>query len=70
MTSQPRKSADPMSRNNLFFVGAGVCSAIVIIDAVQSAAPDWRSAVEIALGIVGLMAVMLGKRIKQRGGPS
>ena len=56
-----------LSRNNLFFVGAGVCAAVVIIDAVQSVAPDWRSGVEIALGVVGLMAVLMGKRIKLGG---
>jgi hypothetical protein len=58
---------DALSRNNLFFVGAGVCGAIVAIDGIQSVAPDWRSSVEIALGIVGIIAVLIGKRIKPRG---
>jgi hypothetical protein len=57
-------------RNNLFFVGAGVCAAIMAIDGVQSVAPDWRSGVEAALGIFGIIAVLIGKRFKPRGVPS
>jgi len=69
VTPHSSELMDSLSRNNLFFVGAGVCAATVVIDGVQSVAPDWRSSVEIALGVVGLMAVLLGKRIK-RGGKS
>jgi hypothetical protein len=60
---------DALSRNNVFFVG-GVCMAIVAIDSVQSVAPDWRSSVEIALSVVGIIAILMGKRITLRGEPS